>query len=238
MWREARSLMPSYASQLSAGEIESVVAWLASLKGAIVQPGDEFPRKRAIAPLSERIDWLTRPDRDDDERPNAVLDSLRIPEGATVADVGAGAGYFTWRLARRVGNKGEVFAVEIQPKMLDLIAADLKERNIANVELVLGRENDPRLPEGAVDLVFIANAYHEFAEPEAMLTAIRRSLKPDGRAVVLEYRREDVYSPVEQLHKMTLHDVRAEMESMGFETQQILDIVPIQHFLIFRKRAN
>jgi precorrin-6B methylase 2 len=237
LWRELRSLMPSYASRLTAAEIDNLVAYLRSLKGTLVQPGEAVTRNRRIAPVSERIDWLTRPDRDGDERPNAVLDSLQIPKGATVADVGAGAGYFTWRLAERVGPKGRVIAVEIQSKMLSLIAQDLKQRNITNVELVLGDERDPRLPEEALDLVLLANAYHEFSEPEAMMAAIRRALKPNGRAVVLEYRKEDAYTPIEEPHKMTLQDVRSEIESMGFETEQILEILPIQHLLIFRKRS-
>src|SRR4029453_17298548 len=140
---------------------------------------------------------------------------------ATVADVGAGAGYFTWRLAQRVGAKGKVFAVEIQPRMLALIKQDLERRNIANVELVLGEERDPHLPGEALDLVLLANAYHEFSEPEAMMAAIRRALKPNGRVVVLEYRKEDAYTPLEEPHKMTLNDVRSEIESMGFETEQV-----------------
>lgn len=237
LWRELRSLMPSYASKLSATEIDNLVAYLSSLKGTLVQPGDAVTRMRSIAPLSERIDWLTRADRDADERPNAVLDSLRIPVGAAVADVGAGMGYFTWRLAERVGPKGRVIAVEIQPNMLDLIAQDIKKRKLTNVDLVLGGERDPGLPERALDLVLLANAYHEFSEPEAMMAAIHRSLKTNGRAVVLEYRKEDAYTPMEETHKMTLKDVRAEIESMGFETEQILRILPMQHLLIFTKRS-
>src|SRR5262249_33706880 len=113
--REVRSLMPSYAAKLSGAEIESLTAYLQSLKAALVQPGESAVRARAIAPVSERRAWLPRPDRDGDERPGAVLDALQIPAGATVADVGAGAGYFTWRLAERVGAGGKVIAVEIQP---------------------------------------------------------------------------------------------------------------------------
>jgi len=231
--RELRSLMPSYASRLSVQEIDNLVAYLSSLKGPVVRPKETIPR--TIAPISERLDWLTRPDRDADERPNVVLDALQIPEGAAVADVGAGAGYFTWRLAQRVGSKGRVIAVEVQQKMLDLIKQDLAMRRIQNVELVLGNERDPRLPEGALDLVLLANAYHEFSHPAAMMAAIRRSLKPGGRVAVLEYRKEDAYTPIEELHKMTLEDVRSEIESMALETEQVLQILPIQHLVIFTK---
>jgi len=234
--RELRSLMPSYAATLSTREIDDLVAYLRSLKGAVVRPGETMVRTRAIAPVSERVDWLTRPERDGEERPEAVLDALQIPAGATVADVGAGAGYFTWRLARRVGPRGKVIAVEVQQKMLDLIAEDLKTHNVTNAELVLGEERNPRLPEGRLDVVLLANAYHEFSDPEAMMAAIRRSLKPRGRVAVLEYRKEDTYSPVEGLHKMSLREVRSEMESMGFETEQVLRLLPRQHLLIFRSR--
>ena len=237
LWRELRSLMPSYESRLSVAEIDDLVAYLRSLKGPVVRPGQAVARTREIGRVSERIDWLTRPERDGEERPETVLDALHIPEGATVADVGAGVGYFTWRLARRVGPRGKVIAVEIQQKMLDRIAEDLRKREITNVELALGDEHQPRLPEGRLDLVLLANAYHEFSEPEAMMGAIRRSLKPDGRVVVLEYRKEDAYTPVEGLHKMSLQEVRSEMESMGFETEQVLQSLPRQHFLIFSRRA-
>jgi len=235
--RELRSLMPSYASQLPAAEIDNLVAYLRSLKRAVVEPGGAGKRTRTIAPVSENLAWLTRPERDGDERPETLLDALQIPEGANVADLGAGAGYFTSRLARRVGPKGKVIAVEIQQTMLDLIGDDLKRRNITNVELVLAGERDPRLPEGALDLVVIANAYHEFSAPEAILAAVRRSLKPNGRMVVLEYRKEDVYTPLEPLHKMTLTELRAEIEPLGFQLDQLLDLLPMQHALVFTKQG-
>lgn len=234
--RELRSLMPSYAATLSTREIDDLVAYLRSLKGTVVRPGETVRPTRAIALVSERVDWLTRPERDGEERPEAVLDALQIPVGATVADVGAGAGYFTWRLARRVGPQGKVIAVEVQQTMLDLIAEDLKKRRVTNVELVLGEQRNPRLPEGCLDLVLLANSYHEFSEPEVMMAAICRSLKPHGRVAVLEYRKEDTYSPVEGLHKMSLRELRSEMESMGFETEQVLRLLPRQHLLIFRSR--
>lgn len=231
--RELRSLMPSYAAKLNDDELAHLVRYLSSLKGPLT-PGSE-PR-RPIASVSENLEWLTRPDRDGDERPTAVLDALRIPAGAIVADVGAGAGYFTWRLAQRVGAGGKVYAVEVQQKMLDLISADLAKRGIANVQLVRGSQSDPGLPAGALDLVFLGSAYHEFSEPEAMMSAIRRSLKPNGRLVVLEYRKEDAYTYLEELHKMSLREIRLEIEAMGFQTGRILPFLPRQHFVIFEKR--
>ena len=194
-------------------------------------------RKRQIAPMfsAEYADWLTRPDRDSTEQPEKVLDALQIRQGWTVADVGAGVGYFTWRLAKRVGPKGKVIAVEVQQKMLDLMAENLKQQNITNVEMVLGGVRDPRLPENAVDLVLMVDVYHEFSEPEAMTAAVRRSLKPNGRLVLVEYRKEDPSVPILPLHKMSVEEVREEIEPLGFRLQQALEFLPTQHILIFTK---
>jgi putative heme-binding domain-containing protein len=233
--REERSLMPSYAGKLSPSEINDLVAYLRTLRGASAPAGAPVRRTRQIAPVSENIAFLTRPERDADERPESLLDALQIPSGATVADLGAGAGYFTWRLARRVGPRGKVIAVDIQQQMLDLTAAELKKRNITNVDLVLGTEQDPHLAPGALDLVLIANAYHEFSQPELVMAAVRRSLKPNGRLVVLEYQKENTYAPVPSLHKMSFEELRTEIESMGFQLDRVLDFLPLQHGLIFIK---
>ena len=233
--REERSLMPSYAGRLAPAEIDQLVAYLRTLRGSAV-PAAPVERTRSIAPVSENLTWLQRPERDKDERPEALLDFLDIPAGSTVADLGAGAGYFTWRLARRVGPGGKVLAVDIQQPMLDLIAADLKQRNLVNVTLVLGTDRDPHLPANSLDVVFVANAYHEFSEPEVMLAAIRRALQPGGRLVVLEYRKERSYTPMPSLHKMTRQEIRSEIEPQGFQLERIVDFLPDQHGLIFSLR--
>ena len=195
-------------------------------------------RKRQIAPICSDAEWLRRPDRDASEQPEKVLDALRIPLGATVADVGAGVGYFTWRLAKRVGPKGKVYAVDVQQKMLDLLADDLKKRNITNVEPVLGGVRDPHLPENSIDLALLVDVYHELSEPEAMVTNIRKSLKPDGRMVLVEYRKEDPTIPILPLHKMSVEDVRSEIEPLGFRTVQVLEFLPTQHIIIFGKKTG
>jgi putative heme-binding domain-containing protein len=231
--REQRSLMPSYNPKLSAAEIDSVVAYLRTLRGDSPAPSGEPARKREAAPLTINLDWITRANRDSQERPDSLLDALEIPPGATVADVGAGAGYFTWRLAQRVGTHGKVIAEDIQQSMLDLITNDISRRQLTNVEVVLGTATDPRLPEHAVDLVLLANAYHEFSEPEAMMASIRQSLKPGARVVVVEYAKEHDEGPVAGLYTMSLADLRAEIEPLGFELDRLLDFLPIQHALIF-----
>ena len=122
--------------------------------------------------------------------------------------------------------------------MLDLLAENLKSRHITNVQLVLGGVRDPRLPEGVVDLVLLVDAYHEFAEPEAMMSHIRRALKPDGRVVLVEYRKEDPSLPILPLHKMTTEEVRDEIEPLGFQLRQALEFLPTQHILIFSRKET
>jgi putative heme-binding domain-containing protein len=230
--REERSLMPSYASKLSAAEVEELVRYLRSLKGSI----EEAPRVRTPGPLTTATGWLTRANRDSQERPELVLDNLRIVRGSTVVDLGAGAGYFTWRLAQRVGSQGRVIAVDIQQAMLDRVAAEVRRRTLFNVQLVLGTETDPKLPAGSADLVLIANAYHEFSQPAAMMAAVRKSLKPNGRVVVLEYAEEKDEDPVAGIYTMSLPQLRGEIESAGFQLDRILDSLPMQNGLIFLKK--
>jgi len=233
--REGRSLMPSYANKLSSAEIDSLVEYLETLKGTHPAPGTPVRRTRDTAGISENLEFLGRKERDEEEPPDKLLDALQIPAGSAVADLGAGTGYFTWRLAQRAGPQGKVIAVDIQPKMLDLVAKEVKQHDLHNVDLVLGGEHDPHLPEKSLDLVLIAYAYHEFSQPEEILAAVRRSLKPGGRVVLLEYALESAYTSVPGLHKMRLEDIRSEIEPMGFALDRILHLIPNQHCVIFVK---
>jgi SAM-dependent methyltransferase len=182
--------------------------------------------------------WLVRPEREAEEHPDAALDALTVPRGAIVADIGAGAGYMTWRLADRVALGGKVYAVDIQQAMLDLLRKNLEQRHITNVEPVLGATDDPRLPRGVIDLVLMVDVYHEFSDPQQMLHHIRESLKPNGRMVLLEYRAEDPKVPIRPEHKMTVEQVRAEIEPEGFRLDRVLETLPRQHILIFRKSVQ
>ncbi len=180
-------------------------------------------------------DWLVRPEREAEEHPDQALDALKLPKGAVVADIGAGVGYFTWRLAERVGPSGIVYGEEIQQEMLDLLAKNMSARKLRNVRMVLGTIDDPKLPKDALDLVLLVDVYHEFSEPEKMVDRIRESLKPNGRMVLLEYRGEDPKVPIRPEHKMTVDQVRAELQPQGFRFVQSIEILPQQHILIFRK---
>jgi SAM-dependent methyltransferase len=181
-------------------------------------------------------DWLTRPERETEEQPDEALKAIGIAKGNTVADIGAGSGYMTIRMARLVGPTGKVYANDIQPRMLELLGENLKRQKIGNVEPVLGEIDDPKLPPSSVDLVLLVDVYHEFSEPQKMLRHIREALKPDGRLVLLEYRGEDPAVPIRPEHKMTVDQVKAELEPEGYRLDQVKENLPRQHILIFRKR--
>ena len=185
--------------------------------------------------------WLVRPEREAEEAPDRALDAIAaaigIAKGATVADIGAGVGYFTWRLEARVGPQGKVYAVDIQQGMLDRLRQNMAERKLPNYEAVLGAEDDPRLPAGRIDLALLVDVYHEFSQPQKMLRKIRASLAPEGRMVLLEYRKEDPQVPILPAHKMSVAEVKAEIEPEGFRLEKTLENLPRQHILIFRKNT-
>jgi putative heme-binding domain-containing protein len=233
-YREQRSLMPSYATRLSGTEIDDVVAYLRTLKGPPVPPAASRTPNHAYSDVA----FLDRIGRDAEERPDSLLNAVDIPRGASVAEIGCGTGYFTWRLAERVGASGKVFAVDVQQKMLDLTAEALKKHRLSNVQLVLGDESNPHLPVNSLDLILIAYAYHEFSEPEAMMTAVHRALRPDGRLVIIEFAELHPFGPQDKAERMTLNQIRAEIEPAGFELDRVMDLVPIQHGLIFSKRPE
>ena len=193
-------------------------------------------KRRQIPPVLSvaHAGWLTRPERDAEEQPDRVVEALKIRQGATVVDLGAGVGYFTWRLAKQVGSDGRVMAVDIQPGMLERLRETLQERRVDNVEVVLSEPDNPLLPVREVDLVLLVDVYHELAFPEAMMDHVRRSLKPGGRVVIIEYRKEDPDVPISPLHKMTVEEVRSELEPMGFRLAESMDFLPTQHILVFQ----
>jgi ubiquinone/menaquinone biosynthesis C-methylase UbiE len=179
-------------------------------------------------------DWLVRSEREMEEEPDRALDAIGIRRGSVAADVGAGVGYFTWRMAERVGSMGRVYANDIQPKMIERLRKNIAARGLKNVETVLGTEDDPKLPPGAVDLILLVDVYHEFSQPQKMLRKMREALAPGGRLVLLEYRKEDPNVPIRLEHKMTVEEVKAELEPEGFRFEKNLSILPRQHVLIFR----
>jgi ubiquinone/menaquinone biosynthesis C-methylase UbiE len=185
----------------------------------------------------EAAAWLDRPEREEEEAPSVLLRHLGLRPGMLVADIGAGSGYLTLPMAKRVRPGGTVFAVEIQQEMLDIIAGKMKSQNVPNVRLVLGDVQDPRLPAGKLDLILLVDVYHEFSHPYEMTRQMVRALKPGGRLVLVEYRKEDPTVPIKEVHKMSEAQVRREMSIWPLRHERTLDVLPWQHVIIFRKTA-
>ena len=181
--------------------------------------------------------WLQRPEREQEENPEGALDALNLKPGMVVADVGAGTGYMSLKLAKRVGSNGKVYAEDVQPEMLDQVRANAAKAKLANVQTVQGSFTDPMLPRGQMDLILLVDVYHEFSEPQKMLQGIRDALKPDGRLVLLEYRKEDPNIPILAEHKMSVAEVKTELEAEGFVLGPVIETLPRQHILILTKAA-
>ena len=198
-------------------------------------PGTHPVSGRRLAPVMgwQGAGWLERNERVDEEEPDVALDVLKIAKGASVADVGAGSGYITVKLAKRVGATGTVFANDLQPQMLEMLRRRLEKEKIANVTLVQGTVDDPKLPAASVDLEIMVDVYHEFSQPQAMLRGLRQALKPGGRLVLLEYRKEDPSIPIRLEHKMTVAEAKMEVEAEGFTLSKVDESLPRQHILIF-----
>ncbi len=183
----------------------------------------------------EGADWLDRSERDLEENPDRAIDVLKLEKGSTVADVGAGSGYMTVKLAKKVGPQGKVYANDIQQGMLDLLSKRVTKSKLTNVSTVLGTQDDPKLPADTLDLVIMVDVYHELSQPQVMLRHIRDSLKPGGRLVLLEYRKEDPDIPIRPEHKMSVADAKLEVEAEGFKLTKTNEDLPRQHILIFTK---
>lgn len=177
-------------------------------------------------------DWLDRADREAREQPEKVLDWLNIDPKATVADVGAGTGYFTVRLAKRAK---EVLATELQPEMLRLLDHRVSAEKLTNVRLIRGTDEQVKLPERCCDLVLMVDVYHELTKPPAVMAGIRRALKPSGRLVLVEYKGEDPSIPIKPEHKMTLPQIKKEIEALGFVFFTSLEELHDQRVVIFTR---
>ena len=192
---------------------------------------------RQIAPVmgAGGADWLDRSEREREEQPDKALRALNLRPGMFVGDVGAGTGFYTLRIAQQIAPTGRVFANDIQPAMLTRLRRNAAARSITNFETVLGTEADPRLPSGALDLVLMVDVYHELSDPQRMLQNIRSSLKPDGKLVLLEFRKEDPRVPIRPEHEMSVAEAKSEICPEGYEFERVLDTLPWQHILFFRK---
>jgi len=209
---------------------------LVLLAGLAAQtPGVHPLSGRRFAPVMgyQGAEWLERIERDEEEAPDVALRTLKIPKGASVADIGAGSGYMTVKLAARVGPTGRVFANDVQPQMLEMLARRFANQRITNVTMVQGTVDDPKLPASSVDLELMVDVYHELSQPQTMLRHLREALKPGGRLVLLEYRKEDPSNPIRPEHKMSVAEAKLEVEAEGFTLSKVDEALPRQHILIF-----
>ncbi len=182
--------------------------------------------------------WLERPSREQEERTDLLIDALNLQPGDVAADIGAGTGYFTLPMARKVGDSGRVLAVDIQPEMLAIIRQRMEAEELNNIEPILATATDPQLPTGRVDLVLLVDAYHEFSHPREVMMRVAQSLSRDGRVVLVEYRGEDPSVPIKPLHKMTVAQAKTELEMVGLALERVDDVLPLQHIMIFRRAAR
>jgi precorrin-6B methylase 2 len=178
--------------------------------------------------------WLERPGREWQEEPDQVIAALDLQPDDIVADIGAGTGYFSFRLSSQL-PQGKVLAIDIQPEMIDILQFLKQENNIDNVETVLGDPQNPHLAAQSIDLALMVDAYHEFAYPREMMQGVVNALKPGGRVVLVEYRRENPFIAIKTLHKMTQKQAIKEMAAVGLDWQETNESLPSQHMMIFQK---
>jgi len=178
--------------------------------------------------------WLERPEREDEEAPSKALDALELKPGMVVADIGAGSGYYSSRIARRVGPTGRVYATDIQQGMIDILDRRITAEGLTNITTVLGGMDDPRLPPASIDLAIMVDVYHELQQPQLFLQRLKGTFKPNGRLVLLEFRKEDPKVPILEVHKMSVAEVKQEMEAEGFVLDKVIDVLPWQHIIVLR----
>ncbi len=231
-----KTFIVRYALRLTAFAILLFVVYSS---GALRGQGGVHPlsgRRYAGTMDVSGAEWLDRAEREAEEAPAKALTLIGVTPGMSVADVGAGSGYFTIRLASMVGPAGRVYANDIQAGMLDIIRGKIAREGLKNVSLVLGTQDDPRLPPASVDLVLMVDVYHELRAPQVMLRRLREVIRPGGRLVLLEYRKEDPQIPINPTHKMSVAEAKLEVEAEGYSLTSVDERLPWQHILIFSRK--
>lgn len=180
-------------------------------------------------------EWLERDSRNLEENTDLAVQNLPLQPNSVVADIGAGTGYYSFKIARRIPN-GKLYAVEIQDEMISQLDVRKKEAGDSNVTIVKGSERSPNLAANSTDLALMVDVYHELAYPQEMLQALHKALRPSGKLVLLEYRGEDPSIPIKPLHKTTVAQLNKELEANGFKLADKGDFLPIQHFLVYIKK--
>ena len=205
--------------------------------GALVDAQRRHPVSgRVFAPVMGvgGAGWLERPERENEEAPSKAIDLLELKPGMAVADIGAGSGYYASRIARRVGPAGHVYATDIQQGMIDILERRIKAEGLANMTTILGGADDPKLPPNSIDLAIMVDVYHELQQPQIFLQRLKDTFKPGGRLVLLEFRKEDPKIPILEVHKMSVEEVRQEMEAEGLVIDKVIETLPWQHLIVLR----
>ena len=184
----------------------------------------------------QAADWLERPEREEEEKTDVMIDALKFREGEVVADIGCGSGYISRRISKKIGAKGVVYGVDIQQEMLDLLAKRMAMFRIENVKPVMGEVTDPKLPPESCDTMIMVDVYHEFDQPYEMISNMVKALKKGGRIVFVEFRKEDPNVPIKEVHKMSVEQVKKEMALQPLEYVETIGVLPIQHIIVFRKK--
>ncbi len=196
----------------------------------------KYMGRRIASPMGyQHMDWLSRPERIQEENPQEMLDQLKLKDGMVVCDLGSGDGYHTLQMAPKVGPTGKVVAVDIQPQMLQELSRRMAASKIGNIDTILGDLWDPKLQEESIDLVLMVDVYHEFSHPVQMLSAIRKALKPTGRIALVEFRAEDPTVLIRPEHKMSKVQILKEYKENGFRVASEYDKLPWQHLMFMEK---
>jgi ubiquinone/menaquinone biosynthesis C-methylase UbiE len=223
---------PTYQTLLAQDQTDSLYTHSTASSGGTgkLYMGREIAR--VIGPAS--VAWLDRDSRPREENTQLAIDKITLPPNAVIADIGAGTGYYTFKLAPKV-PKGKVYAVEIQDEMIAVINEKKKNQNISNVEVIKGSFTSPNLPRNSIDLAIMVDVYHELEFPVEMLQEIKRALKKDGQLLLIEYKGEDPAVRIRPLHKTTVAQLNKELGANGFSLEYEGKFMPIQHFLIYKK---
>ena len=180
-------------------------------------------------------EWLMRRVREEEEGPSQMREQLHVKPGMAVCDMGCGNGYHTLPLAEMVGEKGKVYAVDVQPQMIEMLKQNIKNKGLKNIVPINGEYHDPKLPPNTCDMILLVDVYHEFSHPVQMLAGMRAALKPDGQIVLVEFRAEDDGVPIKPEHKMTKAQINKEMNANGLKLVREYDGLPWQHLMFFGK---
>jgi ubiquinone/menaquinone biosynthesis C-methylase UbiE len=212
------------------------VGFVALLAVTLAAQGRHPVSGRVIAPVMGvgGAGWLERPEREREEEPARAIEALDLRAGMTVADIGTGSGYYAVRMARKVGEEGRVYATDIQVGMLSILQRRAAMEKLSNIVPVLGAADDPKLPPGSLDLALMVDVYHELSEPQAFVRRLREALKPEGRLVLIEFRKEDPRVPIKEEHKMSVAQVRQELSADGFAIDRVIDVLPWQHIIVLK----